>query len=164
MSHLVRISLSLEESLLEQLSWMVERDGYENRSEYIRDLIREQITRRQWISGEEVIGTLSLTYNHHQRGLTEKLVDLQHHCPVHVLASTHIHLSHEICAEMIMIRGRGDEIEKLAGSMKRLKGVLKAVGLKQPLRTVLSYRSYSGINCIVKNSILRRCCLDLELL
>ncbi len=126
MTKLVRTSLSLDESLLEQLSCMVEKDGYENRSEYIRDLIREQITRRQWISGEEVIGTLSLTYNHHQRGLTEKLVDLQHHCPVHVLASTHVHLSHEICAEMIMIRGRGDEIEKLAGSMKRLKGVLKA--------------------------------------
>ena len=126
MTKLVRISLSLEESLLEQLASMQKKDGYENRSEYIRDLIRGQIARREWISGEEVIGTLSLIYNHHQRGLSEKLIDLQHHSSVHVLASTHVHLSHEICAEMIMIRGRGWEIEKLAASLKRLKGVLKA--------------------------------------
>lgn len=125
MTKLVRISLSLEESLLEQLASMQKKDGYENRSEYIRDLIRGQIARREWISGEEVIGTLSLIYNHHQRGLSEKLIDLQHHSSVHVLASTHVHLSHEICAEMIMIR-RGCEIEKLAASLKRLKGVLKA--------------------------------------
>ena len=58
--------------------------------------------------------------------LSEKLIDLQHHSSVHVLASTHVHLSHEICAEMIMIRGCGREIEKLAASLKRLKGVLKA--------------------------------------
>mgnify|MGYP000026942098 CR=1 FL=1 len=126
MTKLVRISLSLEESLLKQLSGLQEQDGYENRSEYLRDLIRSRIARREWISGEEVIGTLSLIYNHHHRGLAEKLIDLQHHSSVHVLASTHVHLSHEICAEMIMIRGRGCEIEKLASSLKRLKGVLKA--------------------------------------
>lgn len=126
MTKLVRISLSLEESLLKQLSGLQEQDGYENRSEYLRDLIRSRIARREWISGEEVIGTLSLIYNHHHRGLAEKLIDLQRHSSVHVLASTHVHLSHEICAEMIMIRGRGCEIEKLASSLKRLKGVLKA--------------------------------------
>ena len=126
MTKLVRISLSLEESLLKQLSGLQEQDGYENRSEYLRDLIRSRIARREWISGEEVIGTLSLIYNHHHRGLAEKLIDLQHHSSVHVLASTNVHLSHEICAEMIMIRGRGCEIEKLASSLKRLKGVLKA--------------------------------------
>ena len=126
MAKLVRISRSLEESLLERLASMQGKDGYENRSEYIRDLIRGQIARREWISGEEVVGTLSLIYNHHQRGLAGKLIDLQHHSSVHVLASTHVHLSHEICAEMIMIRGCGSEIEKLAASLKRLKGVLKA--------------------------------------
>ncbi len=102
------------------------KNGYENRSEYVRDLIRDRIARRQWSSGGEVIGTLTLIYNHHRRGLTEKLVDLQHHCHCHVLASTHVHLSHELCAEMIMMKGRGNEIEELANAMKRLKGVLKA--------------------------------------
>ena len=126
MSKLVRLSLSLEDTLLDKLSVLVQDGGYENRSEYIRDLIRDQIARRQWISGGEVVGTLTLVYNHHRRGLTEKLVDLQHHCHCHVLASTHVHLSHEICAEMIMMKGCGTEIEELANAMRRLKGVLKA--------------------------------------
>jgi len=126
MSDLARVSLSLEESLLENLSKLVEENGYENRSEYIRDLIREQLTREEWKSGGEVIGTLTLIYNHHQRGVTEKLIDLQHHSGEHVLASTHVHVSHEICAEMIMLRGRGAGIVKLANAMKKLRGVLHA--------------------------------------
>lgn len=109
MSKLVRLSLSLEDTLLDKLSVLVQDGGYENRSEYIRDLIRDEIARKQWSSGGEVIGTLTLIYNHHRRGLTEKLVDLQHHCRCRVLASTHVHLSHEICAEMIMMKGRGSE-------------------------------------------------------
>ena len=126
MSNITRVSLSLEESLLEKLDDLTQNNGYENRSEFIRDLIRNQITREQWKSGEEVIGTLTLVYNHHQRGLTEKLVEIQHHSNEHVLASTHVHLSHEICAEMIMLRGSGDGISKLANAMKRLRGVLHA--------------------------------------
>ena len=126
MSDLARVSLSLEESLLESLAKLVEENGYENRSEYIRDLIRDQLTRDQWKSGGEVIGTLTLIYNHHQRGVTEKLVDLQHHSGEHVLASTHVHISHEICAEMIMLRGNGAGIVKLANAMKQLRGVLHA--------------------------------------
>ena len=76
MSKLVRLSLSLEDTLLDKLSALVQDGGYENRSEYIRDLIRDEIARKQWSSGGEVIGTLTLIYNHHRRGLTEKLVDL----------------------------------------------------------------------------------------
>lgn len=126
MSDLARVSLSLEESLLESLSNLVEENGYENRSEYIRDLIRDRLAREQWKSGGEVIGTLTLIYNHHRRGVTEKLVELQHHSGEHVLASTHVHLSHEICAEMVMLRGNGAGIVKLANAMKKLRGVLHA--------------------------------------
>lgn len=126
MSKITRVSLSLEESLLKELDALTAANSYDNRSEYIRDLIRNQITREQWKSGEEVIGTLTLVYNHHQRGLTEKLVELQHHSNEHVLASTHVHLTHEICVEMIMLRGNGDGISKLANAMKRLRGVLHA--------------------------------------
>ena len=126
MSKLVRVSLSLEESLLESLSGLVAASGYENRSEYIRDLVREQLARKEWEAGRKVIATLTLVYNHHQRGLTEKLVELQHHCGEQVLASTHVHLSHEICAEMVMFCGRGDKITEAANAMKRLRGVLHA--------------------------------------
>ncbi len=126
MSELARVSLSLEESLLDRLTELVERNGYQNRSEFIRDLIRDRLTHEEWQSGREVIGTLTLIYNHHQRGVTEKLIELQHHSGEHVLASTHVHLSHEICAEMIMLRGRGDGIAALAAAMQKLRGVLHA--------------------------------------
>lgn len=124
MSELVRVSLSLENSLLEKMENLAEEKGYENRSEFIRDIIREQLIRKEWVSGAEVVGTITLIYNHHQRGISEKLVEIQHDCTEHILAATHVHLSHEICAEMIMIQGRGEEIEKLADALRKLKGVL----------------------------------------
>ncbi len=126
MSNLVRISLSLESKLLNDLNTLVEEKGYENRSEYIRDLIRSQMTKRRWQSGGEVIGTLTLIYNHHQRGLNERLVEIQHSCPEQILASTHIHLSHQVCAEMIMFRGQSAAIQKLFNSLQQLRGVYHA--------------------------------------
>lgn len=126
MSDLTRVSLSLEQSLLDSLEQLVAKNGYENRSEFIRDLIRDHLAHDQWQSGEEVLGTLTLIYNHHQRGVTEKLVELQHHSGEHILASTHVHLSHEICAEMIMLRGSGSGIIKLTNALKQLRGVLHA--------------------------------------
>lgn len=124
MSELVRLSLSLEEPLFEKLEELVTEKGYGNRSEFIRDVIREQLIRREWASGAQVVGTITLVYNHHQRGISEKLVEIQHDCTEHILAATHVHLSHELCAEMIMIRGEGREIGKLADAFRKLKGVL----------------------------------------
>ena len=126
MSDLVRLSLSLEKTLLDKLTEMVNESGYDNRSEYIRDLIRDKLINEQWESGKEVIATVTVVFNHHQRGLTEKLVELQHDSGEHVLAATHLHLSHEICSEMIMIKGNGDNIKKLANSIRQLRGVLSA--------------------------------------
>ena len=126
MSEIARVSVSLESVLLEKLDQLAANSNYQNRSEFIRDLIRDQLTRQQWKNDEEVIGTLTLVYNHHQRGLTEKLVELQHHCHETVLAATHVHLTHEICAEMIMIRGRGTGISQLLKAIKQQRGVLNA--------------------------------------
>ena len=126
MSKLVRVSLSIEDNLFTRLSKLVQDNGYENRSEFIRDLIRDRIVNEQWNADGEVVATLTIVYNHHQRGLTEKLVERQHHSGGHVLASTHVHLSHHLCAEMIMLRGQGEEIRRLAASMQKLRGVQHA--------------------------------------
>ena len=126
MSEITRVSLSLESPLLEKLDRLAAENHYQNRSEFIRDLIRGELTRQEWNRNDEVLATLTVIYNHHQRGLTEKLVELQHHCHETVLAATHVHLSHEICAEMIMIRGRGEGIKRLADELRRQKGVLHA--------------------------------------
>ena len=126
MSEVARVSLSLDDGLLASLDALVLAGNYGNRSEFIRDLVRERLTREAWEDGNEVIGVLTVVYNHHRRGLTEKLVELQHHCGETILAATHVHLSHEICAEMIMIRGRGRGIGKFADAVKRERGVLHA--------------------------------------
>ena len=124
MSELMRLSLSLEAPLLEKLEELVSRKGYGTRSEFFRDVIREQLIRCEWELDCEVLGTVTLVYNHHQRGVTEKLVEIQHDCSEHILAATHVHLSHEVCAEMIMIRGRGEGIERFVDALRKLKGVL----------------------------------------
>ena len=126
MSDLARVSLSLEAPLLEQLEKLTRDNGYLNRSEFIRDLVRERLARAEWEGGQEVLGTLTVIYRHHQRGLTEKLVTLQHHWGGHVLAATHVHLSHEVCAEMIMVKGRGDAVTQLANAIRSERGVLHA--------------------------------------
>ena len=124
MSELIRVSLSIESPLLKKMEELATQKGYENRSEFIRDLIREQLTASEWESGAEVIGTITMVYNHHQRGISEKLTELQHDCTEHILAATHVHLSHHICAEMIMIKGSGKAIEKFSNALRKLKGVL----------------------------------------
>ena len=126
MSELVRLSLSIESSLLEKMEDLAENRGYENRSEFIRDLIRKELAEGEWESGAEVLGTITMVYNHHQRGISEKLTELQHDCTEHILAATHVHLSHHICAEMIMIRGRGTGIAELAKAIRQQRGVLHA--------------------------------------
>lgn len=126
MADLVRVSLSLEESLLENLNRMTEQEGYQNRSEFIRDLIRGHIVEKQWENQEEVLGTLTIVFDHHQPELTRKLTELQHDFTGKVLAATHVHLSHHICAEMIMLNGIGSEIRAVTNAVKSLRGILHA--------------------------------------
>jgi CopG family nickel-responsive transcriptional regulator len=124
MSDLERVSVSIERPLLERLQALCAESGYTNRSEFIRDLVRERLVQREWAADEEVIGTITLLYDHHTRGLAERLTQVQHDFGLHVLATTHLHLTHELCAEMIMIRGRAGELQKILGAISELKGVL----------------------------------------
>jgi CopG family nickel-responsive transcriptional regulator len=126
MSDIERISLSIEKTLLVQLERLVAASHYENRSEFIRDLIRNCLVDQEWAGGQDLLGTISLVYDHHVRGLTERLTEIQHAFAGQVLATTHIHLDHQLCAEMIMVRGCGQEIKALADQLQREKGVLHA--------------------------------------
>jgi CopG family transcriptional regulator, nickel-responsive regulator len=126
MSELVRLSLSIEKPLYDRLEEMVKQSGYENRSEFIRDMIRHQLVRQQWDGNEEVVGTVTLVYDHHASNLTNKLTDLQHHHHGAVLATTHVHLDLHLCAEMILIKAKANEIKHLADLMRQQKGVLHA--------------------------------------
>lgn len=127
MSDLVRFSVSLEASLAKQLERLVRGSRYTNRSEYLRDLIRARLVQQEWAHARRpVVATITLVYDHHARELLDRLVKIQHHHAEHILASTHVHLSHKMCAEMIMVRGKAARIQQLADDMGKQRGVLHA--------------------------------------
>ena len=126
MSGLARLSFSIEKPLLERLEHMVAEGNYGNRSEFIRDMIRDRLVAEAWEKNEEALGTVTILFDHHSRNLSEKLIDLQHDFEGTIMASTHVHLTHHLCAEMIMVRGRAGQIRALTDALHQLKGVLHA--------------------------------------
>lgn len=126
MSNLTRLSFSIEKNLFEKLEKIVEQKGYENRSEFIRDIIRDMVVSEEWASNDEIIATITLVFDHHKKELGEKLTDVQHTFHDIVLASTHVHLTHDICAEMIMVQGSANTVNELANKLRQQKGVLHA--------------------------------------
>jgi CopG family nickel-responsive transcriptional regulator len=127
MADLVRLSLSLPQPLLERLENLMQEQGYTNRSEFVRDMIRDHLVAHEWQSAQqETLGTVTLVYNHHIRQLSEKLIELQHHYYHAILAATHVHLDHNLCAEVILIRAPAAQIQQLADHLRQQKGVLHA--------------------------------------
>lgn len=121
---LQRFSVSLPAGLLAELDRRITRQGYPSRSELVRDLIRERLVAEKWEQGAgPVFGTLTLSYDHHTRGLADRLAELQHNRYINVLCSTHVHVDHHHCLEVILLRGRPAEIERLAIRIGGLKGV-----------------------------------------
>ncbi len=124
MTELTRLSFSIEKPLLEQLEKLRKFSKYANRSEFIRDMIRQQLVGRQWQDDRETLGTVTLLYNHHLHKLSEKLTDLQHHHHENILVSTHVHLDKDLCAEVLLVKGRATQIRRLANLLRQQKGVL----------------------------------------
>lgn len=121
---IIRFTVSLPLGLLKQLDRRVGKKGYASRSEFVRDLIREQIVETKWTESDtEVFGVLTIGYDHHQRGLTQKIVDAQHSAYVNILCSTHVHLDHHHCLEAIIIKGRPRDIEAIRTRIGGIKGV-----------------------------------------
>jgi CopG family nickel-responsive transcriptional regulator len=126
MPELERLSFSLERPLLARLEKLQRESGYTNRSEFLRDLIRSRLVQRTWERDREAVGTITLVYDHHVRRLGEKLTDLQHDHHEVILATTHVHLDHDRCVEVILVRGRASRIRAIADGLRRHKGVLHA--------------------------------------
>lgn len=123
MPQLERLSFSIEKPLMDKLEKLMKSAGYDNRSEYIRDMIRGRLVATEWETDGEAIGTVTLVYNHHRRKLGERLTEIQHDHHGVILAVTHVHLDHERCAEVIIARGRASKIRELANALGSLKGV-----------------------------------------
>ncbi|MCF6157717.1 MAG: nickel-responsive transcriptional regulator NikR [wastewater metagenome] len=123
MSDLVRFGISLEKELLERFDRHIKGKKYTNRSEAIRDLIRDDLVKREWLEDKEVTGSITLVYNHHKRELTNFLIDIQHDYHTIILSTQHIHLDEDNCLEIIVIKGKPQEIEGLYSKLKSAKGV-----------------------------------------
>jgi CopG family transcriptional regulator, nickel-responsive regulator len=123
MSSLSRTGVSLEEDLLREFDRLIARRGYQNRSEAIRDLIREALLAETVDTNKPVVGTLTLVYDHHIPNLSEKLTEAQHAAGAMILAATHVHLDHNYCLEVIIMKGRSRDLQALADGMLALRGV-----------------------------------------
>jgi len=123
MGDLVRTGLSLEQDLLSRFDQTIGRKHYQNRSEAIRDLIRDYLVAEEVDKNVDVVGTLTLIYDHHRPNLTEKLVEAQHRAGGKVLAATHVHLDHHNCLEVVIMKGRGGDLKDLANGILSLRGV-----------------------------------------
>ena len=123
MSPLMRTGISLERELLEKFDHIIQHKGYGNRSEAIRDLVRDHFVEEEVASNKIVVGTITLVYDHHQPKLSEQLVSAQHDYKGQVLATTHVHLDHHNCLEVIILKGHGTEVKKFSDKLLSLRGV-----------------------------------------
>ena len=124
MADLYRFGVSLEKELIDDFDKHIESRGYKNRSEAIRDLIREDLVKKEWLSDSEVAGAITMNYDHHHRELVNKLMDIQHDFQGLVISTQHVHLDHHTCLEIIAVKGKARTVEKLANQLKAQKGVI----------------------------------------
>ena len=124
MSELVRFCVSLEKGLLKKFDRHIKQKKYPNRSEAFRDLIRRELIGKEWQSGREVAGAITLIYDHHRRELLNKLTDIQHDFQNIVISAQHVHLDHDNSLELILIKGKIREVLELESKMKSIKGVM----------------------------------------
>jgi CopG family transcriptional regulator, nickel-responsive regulator len=121
---LKRFGVSLESSLLDKFDDLLESEGYSNRSEGIRDLIRDAIVNKEWAKGNiETAGVVIIVYNHHQHELAQKVTDAQHKDHNSIVSTLHIHLDAHNCLEIIVLKGMAKKIQKLADMLISTKGV-----------------------------------------
>lgn len=123
MSGLMRFGVSLERALLRDFDRLINNKQYANRSEAIRDLIRNSLVEDEWKKVKDVAGAISLVYDHHRRELMNVIVEIQHDYQDTIVASQHVHLDHHNCLEVIIVKGKSDNIKLLSDKLRAVKGV-----------------------------------------
>ena len=120
---LKRFTISLDEKLLETFDAVIKQQKYENRSEAIRDLIRSSFVEEEWQADKDVIGVISMVYDHHQPNLQEKVTEIQHDYHHQIVSATHIHMDHHNCLEVVIVKGKAGSVNKLADRLRSQRGV-----------------------------------------
>ena len=123
MSELVRFGVSLEKKLLDKFDNFIRERNYTNRSEALRDMIRQELVKKEWVEGEDVAGAITLIYDHHRKDLLGRITDIKHNHQQVIISTQHIHLDHDNCLEIVAVRGNPAEVQRLADMLKSIKGV-----------------------------------------
>jgi CopG family transcriptional regulator, nickel-responsive regulator len=124
MGHMERYTVTIQSELLARFDDLIEKRGYTNRSEAIRDLVRDALVEEEWArEGDKVAAIVTLVYDHHIPDLANRLTGLQHHHPGLVVAATHIHLDNDNCLEVVILRGESGKVKHLAEKMIALRGI-----------------------------------------
>ena len=124
MSRITRFGVSIESQLIKKFDALIARKGYTTRSEAIRDMIRDTLVDQEWESGKhETVGTITIVYNHHTRELEHALTDMQHKSFHHIISTLHVHLDAHNCLEVLVVKGRSQEIRKIADRLIGTRGV-----------------------------------------
>src|SRR4030042_568755 len=124
MADLVRFGVSIPDDLLDKFDVLIAEKGYTNRSEAIRDLIRDRLVEDEWGASEhDVVGTVTVVYNHEQSDLAQKLTQIQHRQHELVISSLHVHLDQHNCLEVLIMRGRSDDVKKVGQLLISTRGV-----------------------------------------
>lgn len=124
----IRFSVSLQQNLLDDLDNRIIKNGYSSRSELVRDLIREKLVEDSWNTQtfnatSDSIGVLVIVYDHHQRELNQRIIDIQHNASIKILCATHVHIDSCNCLETIILKGNSLEIQKFSLEIGGLRGV-----------------------------------------
>jgi CopG family nickel-responsive transcriptional regulator len=121
---IVRFGVSVPEELLKMFDRIIEEKGYVNRSEAIRDMMRDFIVRHEWEAGDkEVAGTITMLYNHDEAEVVKELLDMQHDYLHEIISSIHVHMDEHNCLEVVIVKGKASRIREIADRLLSLKGV-----------------------------------------
>jgi len=123
MKRLVRFGVSIEENLLKRFDTYIRERDYENRSEAVRDLMRAALVKNEWDEQKDIAGGIAFVYDHHQRQLLNKLLDIQHQFHDLIVSSQHVHLDHDNCLEIVIVKGQAQAAGDLYHRIQSLKGV-----------------------------------------
>ena len=124
MNRITRFGVSIDHNLLKKFDRSIHKKGYKNRSEALRDLIRRNLINEISLDLKvKSIATLTILYNHHMGNVTDKLLELQHNHTSDILVSSHVHIDHNTCLEVIVLKGLTINIQELANNIKALKGI-----------------------------------------
>jgi CopG family nickel-responsive transcriptional regulator len=123
MSEIVRFGVSLDKALLNRFDRLIREKRYASRSEAFRDMIRQELVRKEWQENREVAGAITFIFDHHQRDLLNKLTDIQHDFQKLIISTQHIHLDHDNCLEIVAVKGKARDVSRLSDMLTAIKGI-----------------------------------------